>query len=236
MKKIVVLSIFMLIGLLAMLSVPGCGPGEADPDEIVLRVNEREITKAEYEQRLNDQKEMMADYLQQMPEEQRPMMEQQMEMSLREQLKTHLVLLEVARERGLEVTEEDIDEFIDQQQLAPGEFEQILEHFNVTEEELRDDLREDVLIQKLIDQGTADEQVEVTDEAVEEYYQQHQHQMAGPDGEVPPLEEIEEQIRLEIESQQQQQLINQFIDPLLEDAEVEENWPERDFDQLSFPQ
>ncbi|GEM_PF-4207452 len=229
----------LMVLLSLTLLVTACGNNDAeaeiDEEEIVLRVNDRTITRQEYEEQLEEQKQMVGPQLEQVPEEQREMMEAQMEMSLQEQMKSRLVLLEAALDEGIEVTDEDVDEFADEH-LQPGHLDQLVEQLGITEEELYDRLREDVAIERLISQKIDEDAEEITEEDMRQHFDMHQQRMEGPDGEVPEYEEVEDQIRMELEQQQEQEIIEQLLQPLMEEADIEENWPEVDMEEPVMPE
>ncbi len=229
----------LMILLSLTLVVVACGNNDADAEvdeeEVMLRVNDRTVTKQEYDEQLDEQMQMLGPQLEQLPEEQREMMEAQMKMSMQEQMKSRLVLLDAAREEGIEVADEDVDEFVDEH-LQPGQLDQLIEQLGITEAEMYDRLREDVAIERFVSKQIDEESEEITEDEMRQHYDMHQQRMAGPEGEVPEFEEVEDQIRMELEQRQEQELVDQLLQPLMEEADIEENWPEPEMEQPAMPE
>lgn len=88
-----------------------------------------------------------------------------------------------AEKRGIEVTDEEAQEEMDKLKEASEEqFNQLLETYQITEEELKEQLIDDLLINKYIEQEF---DAEVTEDEVESYYNQLKEQTE----EVPELDE-----------------------------------------------
>jgi peptidyl-prolyl cis-trans isomerase C len=84
-----------------------------------------------------------------------------------------------AEEMGIEVTDQEVDERLDQikEQYFEGDEEKYanqLEEQGLSEEQVRRDIRAQLVQEKLFEQVTED--VEVTDEEIEEYYEENQEQ------------------------------------------------------------
>lgn len=145
---------------------------------MVLRVNEEELSESEYELIIDQQMEQMQMQMQQVPEEQRDMMEQQMRQQLQEQLVQELALVDAARREGVEVTDEDLEEFLEQQP-GPSDLEMIAEQHGMSEEELRGQLKDNIMIENYIDEVTGE--IELSENELRNYYQQNRQQFTDPE-------------------------------------------------------
>ncbi len=145
---------------------------------VVLRVNDEELTEDEYEQIMEMQMQQMEMQMQQVPEEQRDVMEQQMRQELQEQLVQELALVDDAKQSGIEVTDEDIEEFLAQQPGA-ADLEMIAEQHGMSEEEVREQLKDNILIETYIDEEIDD--IDISEAEKREFYEQNQHQFTEPE-------------------------------------------------------
>lgn len=121
-----------------------------------------------------------------------------------------------AEELGIDVTEEEAQEELDKIKEAgtEEEYAAVLEQYNMTEGDFKNQLLNDLITVKYIeDQFT----VEVTDEEVQEYYDQLKEQ----NSEIGEFEEVEGQIRQILENEQQSEQLRARVDELMENAEVE---------------
>jgi len=86
------------------------------------------------------------------------------------------------------------------------------------EAQLQEDIRDEILIQELLDTVFLEAEIEVTEEEIATVYEN-----AGAAGgeELPPLEEVRGQIESEIVSSKEQEVVDQFITDLRAEAEIE---------------
>ncbi|MCW3489898.1 SurA N-terminal domain-containing protein [Dethiobacter alkaliphilus] len=153
---------------------------------------------------------------------------QAVEVLINEQL-----LLQEAENKDIQISQSEIDEHIDQMKSGfedEGQFEEALAAQGVAIEELADLIREDMLIQAVFAEAVPNISVsedDVTDEEINEVYEQ-QKQMAEAQGmDLPPLEELEAEIEAFIIQQMQeaeeQQAIENLLAELRESSEIEIN-------------
>ncbi len=88
-----------------------------------------------------------------------------------------------AEELGVEVTEEDVDAKVEELKETAFEgdekkFQEALEKEGLTEEEAREEIRDRLLQEKLYEKVT--EEVEITDEAAQAYYDENKEQFTQP--------------------------------------------------------
>ena len=117
---------------------------------------------------------------------------------------------------GIEVTEEEVQDEIDTIIETSGEeaIKMMLEEYEMTDEEFRAQLMEDMITIKYME---SELQVEVTDEEVEEYYELLKEEYED----IGELEENESLIREALSLEKQGQLLNERISELKENAEIE---------------
>jgi len=181
MKKQAQVAVIMLIAAGMILS--GCGKKEepetpvqpgapAADDAVVARVGEIVITGGMLNQQLNA---LVQQYSAQIPPEQL----QQLQPMLRQQAVAALVnqnlLLQEADRQGITPAEEDIDEQIEEiiaQFPSPAAFESQLGMAGLTIDRLREDIRRNLKIQKLVEAQLPDD-LEASEEEIEEFYREN---------------------------------------------------------------
>jgi len=130
------------------------------------------------------------------------------------------LLRQKAIEKGMEASVEEVDtrfSEISDNLGGPEVLAERMTEFGITEEGLRRDIENEILIQGLFDAELATDSVEITDEEVLDFY----NLAGGEEAGLPPLEEISEQIKEQIKLDREQQQIGVYIEELREEAEVE---------------
>lgn len=121
-----------------------------------------------------------------------------------------------AAEQGIEVTEEEAQEEFEKIVETNGEeaLQVILEHYELSEEDFRKQLVDDLTTAQYIE---SEFDVEVTEEEIEEQYNQlkERHEDIGE------LEEYEEMIRQSVAEKKQSELLEERVAELKEKAEIE---------------
>ncbi len=130
------------------------------------------------------------------------------------------ILIQQAKDAGIEVTDEDVDSeyqgIIDS--LGGQEaFETALASVGLTEDRLRSDLRRQLYVERYVERYAANNSIEVTDKEISDLYTNLKTQ----NSEMPPLEEVRESLRAEIRQQKIGQLIGPHIQELRASAQVE---------------
>lgn len=143
---------------------------------------------------------------------------------LREQALTVLVntelLRQAAAERDITISEEEATEQFETIRADIGGPDALAERLTVlglTEEELRAQIREELVIQELLDSLFLEAEVEVTEEEIQSTYEQ----AAAAGNELPPLEEVRPAIEEQLLAQKEQQVIDQFLATEREEADIE---------------
>lgn len=146
--------------------------------------------------------------------------EEQLQQQALDQVVSQTLITQAAEDEGFSATEEEIDEQYENVVTRAGgqdALDQVLSDLGLTEDYIREDIKEQVIIQKYIDSQSEDGSLEVTDQEVSDFYDQ----MSAQQENTPALDEVESQIRSQLEQQKQGQLVSQIVSQLREDAEIE---------------
>lgn len=200
-------------------------PDLGDVPDVVAEVNDSEISGAEYTSAYESQFSQMAMQSQMSGEEVD-------EDALQEQILDNLIgyelLTQEAAANGFEANEEDIDAELETVAEQNGvesvdELLSLAEEQDTSEEELREDVEQQVLITQVVDSLDVDEPSE---EEIEQMYQDFADQESaqgeeGEETETPDLEELRPQIEEQLTAQKENEATLAHIEDLREDAEVE---------------
>ncbi|EEG77178.1 SurA N-terminal domain-containing protein [Dethiobacter alkaliphilus] len=216
--------------LISLVALGGCseqatdGNEETDGNKAIATVNGVGITYDDFSAQLLEFEQLaqMQGMSLEDPETVTILENQAVEVLINEQL-----LLQEAENKDIQISQSEIDEQIDQMKSGfedDGQFEEALAAQGVEIEELADLIREDMLIQAVFAETVPNISVsedEITDEEINEVYDQQQ-QMAEAQGmDLPPLEELEAEVVAFIIQQMQEAEEKQAIENLL--AELREN-------------
>ncbi|MFW5991275.1 MAG: SurA N-terminal domain-containing protein [Candidatus Nanoarchaeia archaeon] len=180
---------------------PDENPDEQEQDDsVAAEVNGEEILMSDVEQ------------IQQMAQQQGQQVD---EATVAEQLVDQKLLIEEAKDRGLEVSTEEAEDFVEESVSAQGmTLEDVKSQVGDEFSTLLEEQKEQLLIQKLLDDEGGN--LTVTDEEIEEFYEENK-QMLGNSS----LEEVKPELEPMIEQQKQQEIITSLSEELKEDAEIE---------------
>lgn len=202
--------------------------------DAVATVNGEPITQERFDKQLDQFRAMYEQQGLDLEAEENAEMLTQIENSALNQLVQEEVLLQAAEEAGVETSAEEVAAEIEAMKTQFGteeEFNTILEDIGMSLE----DLDQMVNVQMTIDRYLADavEAIEVTDERVQESYDEYVAYMDAqevPEGEepqeVPAFEEVKEALRDQIASQEQETAIGEHISSLMEESTIEINHEE----------
>ena len=181
-----------LIALLAALALgvaaAGCGGGDEESESIdvpagaIAVVGGQEIPKAEYDRLLAAAEKTYKAREQAFPEAGTPEFAQLRNAIVRNLVETTQFEI-AAQELGIEITDKEIDERLDQlkEQYFEGDeqrYKDELEAQGLTEEQVRSDLETRLLSEKVFEKVTSE--VEVTDEEIQKYYDENKAQFETP--------------------------------------------------------
>lgn len=187
--------------------IPGQEQNQGDLNDVVARVNGEEILAQDV---------VMF---------QQTMMMQGQEISgdmALNQVIGEVLLLQEVQNSGIQVSDEEAEQIIETQLAMQGstleEYREQVEMQGISFDEEFEQIKESLAVQAYVDSLLEEANFEVTQEDVQAYYEQARLEM-GDD--LPPLEEVELQIVQLIESELQQELINQRIIELQQNADIE---------------
>ncbi|MRH41939.1 hypothetical protein GH741_04530 [Aquibacillus halophilus] len=185
-----------------------------DEDTIVATVNGEEINGSKYNQMYNQTLLMFQQYGQEASDA--AQVKEQTINSLIEQE----LLLQEAESKGIEASSSDVNENLEEiksQFETNEEFEQQLEQLKLTEQSLKEQLAYEIKLNQYIEQEITG--TEVTEEEVQEYYDQLVSQQG--EGEAPPFEEVQQQLKEQLVQQKERSQLGTLIESLKEQSEIE---------------
>ncbi len=175
--------IALTVGLIAVLLIAGCT--SSDPEKTIAQVNGEGITQQEYDHRI---KLVTASYkleLQATGPEQADgaelVIDEETLPLIQEAAFNQLVMMKLvaheAKARGIELGQEEIDQYLDdfkgmqESFYGPDAYEQVLKDFAINTEELKQELALGLLRGKLEEEIVAE--AEVTEDVAQEFYQEN---------------------------------------------------------------
>jgi hypothetical protein len=183
-------------------------------DDVVLEINGEEVLGEDYNTAYVDTKRYLLQNNQDASD--KDMLKQQTVQTLQ----SNTLVEQDAESLGIEITEVDIDEALEQtksQFETDEEYQQALNQLAYTEESFKASLKTQLTQQAYLDEAV--EVGEVTDEEVEEYY----GMLGEQSDDLPPLEEVEEQIVMQLEQSKVQQAFQEKVNALTEEADIKQN-------------
>ncbi|GAE93312.1 hypothetical protein JCM21714_2384 [Gracilibacillus boraciitolerans JCM 21714] len=186
----------------------------AEEDQTVATVNGEEILGAQYNSIYPQLKNMIQQTGQDVSDTE----------AIKEQVLNELItqelILQDARDEGLEVDSEEVENQINGLKDQYGdEYAAALESQGLTEEEYKSQMEKSLLRDQYMETVIG---IKVTEEEVEDYYNQMKEQT---EEEVPPLEEVEAQVKQQLTTQKQQEKQEEIMakfEELRENAEIEQ--------------
>lgn len=130
------------------------------------------------------------------------------------------LLIQAAHERGLDVSDEEVSDRIEQITNEVGGVDVLqdrMKELGITDDTLESDVRNEMLIQQFLDQLFAESEIVVTDEEVNDIYDA----AVASGADVPALEDVRPQVEESIRSSKQQDVIDSFLEQTKADATIE---------------
>ncbi|NDL57133.1 SurA N-terminal domain-containing protein [Phytoactinopolyspora mesophila] len=209
-------------------------PGQEDipqPDiegipDIVATVNGQDILKEEFVTTYEAQFEQMAMQSQMSGE---PVDEEQLKEQTAENMINSELLNQEAENRGVEVSESDLDETLEELATENGlgsadEFMAALNEQGMEEEEIMSQLETQVRLDSLITEEAGD--IEPTEEELQELYDQaeaQQEELGEEGSELPPFDEVKPQLEEQAKADKESEVVQALIGDLRENADVTVN-------------
>ena len=139
-----------------------------------------------------------------------------------EVLINNALLVSAAEKAGITVSDEEIDEKYVELTLQLGGGEELtlrMEEVGLSEDKLKQNIKDRILADKYIETLTDIENIIITDAEIAEFYET----LTASGSEIPPIEDIGEQISAQLLLQTQQQIINSILEGLKSEANIEIN-------------
>ncbi len=213
MKKI----LLMMFAMFITATLAACG----DSDEPVAIVNDEKIMESEWQEQVDMMVSMYEQYVDFDSEEGEMYLEQIEEQAL-ESMIQEKVLMQAARDDGVEATEADVDEAWQEQKEhfeTEEAFEDALEAAGYTEESFRDVIRTELTVEEYFDQYL--EEVDVDEEDLKEMYEVRKEHMEEQGEEVAEFDEMKEDLEEEYIMGKEQEQMQKIFDELYEESDIE---------------
>jgi peptidyl-prolyl cis-trans isomerase SurA len=132
------------------------------------------------------------------------------------------LLKQEAANRGVSISDEEVATrlaSITEEIGGEGALDERMTSLGIDAMQLQDDIREELLIQSLLNQVFADASIEVTGEEIAAVYED----AGGSDAGLPAIEEVSEQVEAQIIAAKEQEAIDALLVGLREGAEIQIN-------------
>ncbi|MFP4202363.1 MAG: SurA N-terminal domain-containing protein [Candidatus Acetothermia bacterium] len=131
-------------------------------------------------------------------------------------------------EMGITVSEDDVQSEIDSIIEENEQFESeedldsyLQENQKSSLDDFRSRIKESLRTEKLREEVTGE--IDVTEEEVEEFYEQNKANYTDEEGNEQPLSEVKDQVRSSLESQKQDEAYNEWLEEVREEADISKN-------------
>lgn len=172
------ITVFFALGAIVISPAKAADASETDQDKVVLKVNDKTVTKGEFDAKFKARWNRMGQRLQKLPERRKQMIKKRMRQSLKEQFVQRLVLKDAVKNSNIEVAESKINSFYDKQFSTEQKKQQAMQRFGVDEAGLKDKVREMLKIQQFIKNRVGE--LEVTEEEMRKFYEENKKQYEEP--------------------------------------------------------
>lgn len=191
---------------------------ERDANETVAVVNGEEIKQQELSVRLQQVKDSYKQQGIDLGDENNTAMLQQMEKQALNQLVDSHLLIQAAEADEINLEKGEVDkvlEGIEEQFGDEKKFEEALKKYNMTKDDLKEQVTSELIINKYLEKNT--EEIKVTDDEAKKIYDTY----AKNQEDIPPFEEIKDSIKNQLNQQKQLEQTQKVVDKLREDGKVE---------------
>ena len=192
---------------------------QVDKDKVVAVVNEEELTGEIYNIALTS----IQGQMQQMGQDPTSKeIAEQVKTQTLDTLVNQTLILQKAKEAKLEASASEIDEqyaSIEEQVGGEQEMEKMLKSQGMDKKAIKEQIADSILFEKYLEKVAP--VGKVTDKEIKEYYDQVAASSKEAGQEMPPLEEVSQDIQGMIEQQQQQKLLAAHVEELRAAAAIE---------------
>lgn len=129
------------------------------------------------------------------------------------------LLMQKATNQGLSVSDEEVMERLDAIKVDVGGEEilaQRMAELGIDEDKLQQDIKDELLIQKLLDSVFAEKNIEITDEEIQQAYDAAGGEEAG----LPVLEEVRSDVEAQLRSEKEQEAVNELLTEIKDGADI----------------
>lgn len=130
------------------------------------------------------------------------------------------LLKQAARERGISITDEQVTERLEEIKTEIGGEAVLIERMTalgIDDNQLQSDVRDELLINELLDAVFLEAEIEVTEEEIASVYEN----AGGVEAGLPALEEVRSQVEEQIVTSKKQAAIDEYLTKLKADAQIE---------------
>jgi sulfur carrier protein ThiS len=218
-KRMSILFILMSVAVLVLGACSSDKAEEKNNKEVVAKVNGENIPAEDYQKELESTKAMYAQQGMDF-EEIDGEMKEQVERSVLDQLINTKLVLQSAENDGISVEQEEVDSEIGN---VKGQFEDdkqfkaALEENKLTEEELTQQVREQLIITRYFDQNIGD--ISVSEDEMKVYYDQYKEQAESMEQEVQDFETMKPELEQQAVAQKKNEKVSELIESLRADNE-----------------
>jgi len=158
--------LFCLVGLLAALTLAGCGSRENSAD-VMAKVNGKRILRADVEKYYRNQ-------MAQAPQQPSPEEAASLRLAILKQLIDDEIMLQRAEKDGLLATDEEVNSKLSEVKApyTQEQFQQRLKERNLTEDDLKREFRRNITIEKVINKEITSK-ITISDADITAYYNAH---------------------------------------------------------------
>lgn len=207
----------IIIGLGLFFLMQKDGRFATNSDAVVAVVNDTEIRNTDYQNSLNQLKQLATSQGKDITD---LTVVADMEKEAIDTLVNSELLRQEALDQDLSVTPEEIEARYTDITTGVGGPEALAERmkeYGISEEILRRDIENELLIQKLFEIEITPNLKPIEDEDVVAFYDQ----LGGKDAGLPPFEEVKSQVADQLKLNQQNELISKYIEGLRADAKID---------------
>lgn len=195
-----------------------CGSLKEESSPVAL-VNGEEMTKEEFDTYYEEVKHYYLMYCVDLESEEMKGYSDEINNQIIEELVNRKLLLQFAEKESVKIREAEIQESIEniKSQFENEEvFQQELSAFNLTEEELKEDIEETLIIQEYVVSRAEKGELDVCEEEIESLYD---HYSSAQD--MLEYQEIRPALLEELEHQKEQELTTRLIDEHRQESDIE---------------
>lgn len=193
----------------------GTGANALDANKIIAQGDNITVTRGELDEKLEQvRRSLPSDATND------PTQDGTFELQLLEDLISLKLLTAEAEAKNFTVTDDELNAEITllEEQFGGREaLDQQLEAFGISNDELRENMRNELMIRQLLEEETSIGAIEVTDEEIAEAYSS----AVGDAEDAPPLEQVSELLRSEIVNQKSAEIIQEYVQQLRSEVNIE---------------